>query len=208
MRACARANECELSAPFSVVSGRYPICHFFPMMPSSTLISRGRSPLSALAFAVFAALVHLPAQAQALPPGVHIGMSADDLQAAVPGVERVPRPLRLAGGLSGGWRAPPSVIGGLPFEPVFYFAGGQLRRIEWTAAAEGQADIAAAAFGRIVDWGRQSFGPELGSNDPGSAYAAWVDGDWDVYAQRSADARHASVRLVYKARQLKDGSEL
>ena len=65
-----------------------------------------------------------------------------------------------------------------------------------------------AAFAEIVAWGRQSFGPELGSNDPGSAYAAWVQGDLDVYVQRTSDPRHASVRLVYKARQLKDASEL
>lgn len=156
-----------------------------------------------------ACITFLPAlRAQELPSGVRAGMSAEELNAALPGLERVLRPSRLAGGLAGSWRAPPKLIGGLAFEPVFYFAGDQLRRIEWTAAAEAQPDQGAAAYGALVDWGRQSFGPELGSNDPGSAYAAWVDGDWDVYAQRSADARRASVRLVYKARQLKDGSEL
>jgi hypothetical protein len=35
-----------------------------------------------------------------------------------------------------------------------------------------------------------------------------VDGDTDVYAQRTGDSRRASVRLVYKARQVKDASEL
>jgi hypothetical protein len=52
------------------------------------------------------------------------------------------------------------------------------------------------------------FGNELASRDPGSAYAAWVSNDTDVYVQQVSDPRRASVRLVYKARQLRDGSEL
>lgn len=146
--------------------------------------------------------------AQALPAGVRLGMSADELQAALPGVEHVPRPQRLAGGLAGNWRAGPTRMAGLSFDPVFFFAGDQLRRVEWVAAAGSEPDLGAAAFAEIVAWGRRSFGPELGSNDPGSASAAWVQGDCDIYAQRVGDPRHASVRLVYKARQLKDASEL
>ena len=164
-------------------------------------------PLRALAV-----LAWLPAAqavwAQALPPGVRLGMSADELQAALPGAERVQRPQRLAGGLAGAWRAAPTQLAGLSFEPVFFFAGGTLRRVEWVAATAAAPDLGAAAFAEIVAWGRLSFGPELGSNDPGSASAAWVQGDCDVYAQRISDPHHASVRLVYKARQLKDASEL
>jgi hypothetical protein len=147
--------------------------------------------------------------AQALPPGVRLGMTAEDLRAAaLPGLERVARPQRLAGGLAGNWRAAPAIVAGLPFEPIFFFAEGTLRRMEWLAAVETQPDLGAAAFADIVAWGRNAFGPELASNDPGSAYAAWVQGDTDVYAQRTTDPRHAAVRVVYKVRQIKDGSEL
>jgi len=147
--------------------------------------------------------------AQALPPGVRLGMTADELQAAaLPGLARVARPQRLAGGLAGSWRAAPAIVAGLPFEPVFFFAEGTLRRMEWFAAVDAQPDLGAAAFADIVAWGRNAFGPELASNDPGSAYAAWVQGDTDIYAQRTTDAHHAAVRLVYKVRQVKDGSEL
>ncbi len=148
------------------------------------------------------------AHAQALPAGVRLGMTAQQLQAAVPGAERVHRPQRLAGGLSGTWRAAPMRVAGLSFEPVFFFAEGLLRRVEWAAPANALPDLGAAAFAELVAWGRGNFGPELGSSDPGSAYAAWVQGDTDIYAQRVSDPRHASVRLVYKARQLKDASEL
>jgi len=162
-------------------------------------------------FAIAAALLGAAgaSQAQALPPGVHLGMTADALQAMLPGLERVLRPQRLAGGLAGSWHAEPAMVAGLSFEPTFYFAGGQLRRVEWVAAAQAAPDLGAAAFAEIVAWGRGAFGPELASSDPGSAYAAWVQGDTDVYAQHVVgDPRRASVRIVYKARQIKDASEL
>lgn len=168
------------------------------------LVSKSLRALAAVA----SLLAAHAATAQALPSGVRLGMSADELQATLPDVERVQHPQRLAGGLAGNWRAGPTRMAGLSFEPVFFFAGGQLRRVEWVAATATKPDLGAAAFAEIVAWGRRSFGPELGSNDPGSAYAAWVQGDCDVYAQRTRDPRHASVRLVYKARLLKDASEL
>jgi hypothetical protein len=174
-----------------------------PPMHSIRLAPLSRA-LTGAVFVLAAAVAH----AQALPPGVHLGMSADELRAALPGLEHVQRPLRMSGGLAGNWRAAPSVIAGLPFEPVFYFAGDELRRVEWSAAVDQTPDLGAAAFGEILAWGRSSLGPELASNDPGSAYAAWVQGDTDIYAQRNSDPRHASVRLVYKMRVLQDGSEL
>lgn len=149
------------------------------------------------------------AHAQGLPPGVRLGMSADALQAALP-VERVARPQRLAGGLAGSWRTAPTEMAGLPFEPTFFFAGGELKRVEYRAVADdpAQAPQLAAAFAELVRWGRAQFGNELGSSDPGSAYAAWSQGDTDIYAQHTVDARRATVRLVYKASQRKDGSAL
>ena len=146
--------------------------------------------------------------AQALPPGVRLGMTPDELQAALPAAERVQRPQRLGGGLLGSWRGEPVQMAGLLFEPTFFFAASELRRVEYVAAAQGTPDSGAAAFAALVQWGRGAFGNELASRDPGSAYAAWVSNDTDVYVQQVSDPRRASVRLVYKARQLRDGSEL
>lgn len=146
--------------------------------------------------------------AQALPVGVQIGMTADALQSALPAVERVARPQRLPGGLVGNWRLAPTMLAGLPFEATFYFSGGALKRVEYLAATQAEPDRGASAFAQLLDWGRAAFGPEVGARDPGSAYASWVSGDTDVYAQHVDDPRRASVRLVYKARQLNDGSAL
>ena len=163
-------------------------------------------PFSALAGA--ALLISGAVSAQSLPPGVQLGMSPAELQAALPDAQRVARPQRLAGGLAGTFRGAPTAIAGLDFEPTFYFAGAQLRRVEWAAAADAQPERGAAAFDELVAWGRGRFGNELASRDPGNRYAGWIAGDTDVYAQLVESGRGASVRLVYKTRQLKDASEL
>jgi hypothetical protein len=161
------------------------------------------------AFAASAALFCAGAlHAQSLPPGVRLGMSAEQLQAVLPAAERVQRPQRLSGGLVGNWRAAPVEMAGLLFEPTFFFAASELRRVEYVAAAQATPDSGASAFTALVQWGRGVFGAELASRDPGTAYAAWVSNDTDVYVQQVSDPRRASVRLVYKARQLRDGSEL
>ena len=163
-------------------------------------------PFFALAGA--ALLISGAVSAQSLPPGVQLGMSPAELQAALPDAQRVARPQRLAGGLAGTFRGAPTAIAGLDFEPTFYFAGAQLRRVEWAAVADAQPERGAAAFDELVAWGRGRFGNELASRDPGNRYAAWIAGDTDVYAQLVESGRGASVRLVYKARQLRDASEL
>lgn len=157
---------------------------------------------------LIAALAAAAVHAQALPAGVRLGMSADELRAAVPALERVQRPQRLAGGLVGSWHSTPVMMAGLMFEPTFFFAASQLRRVEYVATLQGAPESGAAAFDELVQWGRSAFGAELASRDPGNAYAAWVSSDTDIYVQHVSDPRRGSVRLVYKARQLRDGSEL
>ncbi len=191
--ACARdADGSELRRPAAVRPARsfFRLPVIFPLRPFVLL------------FFVTACTAH----AQNLPPGVRLGMTAEALQEVLP-VERVARPQRLAGGLAGSWRATPAVVAGLPFEPTFFFAGGELRRVEYVAVNGDPAQVS-ATFAELVRWGREQFGNELGSSDPGSAYATWVQGDTDIYAQQTIDARRATVRLVYKARLLKDGSAL
>ncbi|MBO9516026.1 MAG: hypothetical protein J7549_18065 [Variovorax sp.] len=172
--------------------------------PLRALRARASRLLAAGAFACAAAAVH----AQALPPDVHLGMTAQELQAALPSVERVPRPARLSGGLLGSWRGEPALMAGMMFKPTFYFAEGQLRRVEYEASAQGLTDGGEAAFSALLNWGRDAFGAELAAVDPGSASAAWSRGELDVVLQRTGDAHRANLRLIYKQRQLRDASEL
>lgn len=165
----------------------------------------------ALALALWVGIAGIPdwVAAQELPAGVELGMSADALRAAVSDVVRVARPQRLAGGVVGTWHAPAvRLVDALDFEPVFFFGGGRLVRVEHVAAGIDAPDRGEAAFAALRDWGRSRFGAELATRDPGSEIAAWVDGDTDVYVQRTVDARGATVRLVHKARVVKDGRTL
>lgn len=168
------------------------------LAPASRILSVGAS----------VALAPVAAHAQSLPPGVHLGMTAPELQAALPAAEPVSRPQRLSGGLRGSWRGEPAPIAGLMFKPTFYFADGQLRRVEYDASAQGLPDGGEAAFSALLKWGRGAFGTELAALDPGSTSVAWSGGELDVVLQRTGDAHRANLRLIYKQRQLRDGSEL
>lgn len=172
-----------------------------------------RGPACAVLVAALCAGAAAQSHAQALPPGARIGMDADQLAVAVPGLKRVARPARLAGGLAGLWRGNAVDVAGQHFEPTFFVAGGQLRRVEYAAVTTAADDHGTAAFAALLDWGRRAWGRERLARDVGSLQASeiasWtVADDLDVYLQRAQTPREASVRLVYKLRQLKDGSEL
>lgn len=142
-----------------------------------------------------------------LPAGVELGMGADALQHAVPGMARVPRPQRLAGGLVGLWRLAPVAIAGVSGAETFFFGGQELRRVEFVADASDLADGGSAAFGELLEFGRRTYGPETAANDPSGSYAAWTSGGLEVYAQR-VPAPHATVRWVVRQSEGKDASEL
>ena len=139
------------------------------------------------------------AHAQAVPGGARLGMTVPQLRQAVPSLQRVARPTRLAGGLAGSWSAPPTHVAGVPLKPTFFFAAGQLRRVEYLAA-----DAGAASFAALRKWGRARWGAELGAWDPDASFASWSSDDVDVYLQQAG----AKLRLVVKRRELKDASEL
>ncbi len=147
------------------------------------------------------------APVQPLPDGVELGMGVDALRQALPGIAHVPRPQRLSGGLVGQWRLAPVVIAGLEGTQTFFFAGRELRRVEFVADASALADAGAAAYGELLQFGRSSYGSETAANDPSGSYAAWTRGDLEVYAQR-VPAPRATVRWVVKRSEGKDASEL
>lgn len=152
------------------------------------------------------ALAVSAAQAQSLPEGVRWGMSAQDLRAALPAVQPVVRPQRLSGGLVGAWSGAPVSVGGVALAPVFYFSADHLRRVEYSAQTDAQSGE--HAFDALIAWGRRSFGPEQASAGGEGRYAAWMQGDLDIYAQRVDRREGASVRLVYALHERKDDSVL
>jgi hypothetical protein len=140
-------------------------------------------------------LAPVAAQAQALPAGVHLGMTVPELRHAVPALRPVPHPARLAGGLVGRWAGPPVRVAGVALTPTFFIAGGRLARVEYVAPASG--------FDALLEWGRRKWGPELAQRSPEGTYASWARDDVDAYLQQAAQ-----VRLVIKRRVVKDASTL
>lgn len=143
----------------------------------------------------------MAARAQDLPPGVRLGMGVDELRQALPALDLVRRPQKLAGGLAGSWRLASTEIAGLPGSETFFFAAGTLRRIEFVAST----DAGVAAFDRIVAWARGMHGPEQAAEN--GSFAAWSSADVDIYV-RLAAAPHAAVQLVFSARPARDDRAL
>ena len=141
-----------------------------------------------------------PARAQALPGGAALGMSVPQLQQVEPALKRVPRPARLAGGLVGSWSADTVEVAGVALTPTFFFAEGELRRVEYLARDGGPA-----AFDALLGWARGAWGAELASTAPEGAYASWDRDDMQVYLQLAGTTL---VRLVVKRQVEKDASEL
>jgi hypothetical protein len=148
-----------------------------------------RSFLPSILLAIAALGVAAVATAQSLPAGVQLGMSPAELQAALPEAQRVARPQRLAGGLAGTWRGASTAIAGLTFEPTFYFAGTELRRVEWLADAGALPDHGASAFDALLGWGRGRFGNELASRDPGRSSSMAGAGPACAWSTRRASSR-------------------
>lgn len=164
----------------------------------SLLSSLSRSVVLAACLFAFSALV----SAEPLPGGAELGMSVPQLQQAVPGLERVAHPARLAGGLAGSWTGPAVQVAGIALTPTFFVAHGAVRRVEYLAPA------GSPAFDPLVAWGRSAWGAELASESPEGAYATWSRGDADVYVQRASGASGTQVRLVFRQVVAKDAGEL
>jgi len=139
------------------------------------------------------------AAAQSVPGGVALGMSAAQLQQADPAAARVPHPARLAGGLVGSWSGSAVQLANVALTPTFFFANGELRRVEYLAR-EGSA----AGYAALLAWGRATWGDELASTAPEGAYASWDTPELQAYLQFSGN----QLRLVTRKRVLKDAGEL
>lgn len=146
----------------------------------------------------------LGAGAEPLPPGIALGMNASQLREAVPGLFRVARPARLAGGLVGRFSAPDIPIAGESLAPTFYFVGEELQRVEYVEAPP----MPDRSFEALLAWGRAQWGQELASSSPEALYATWTREDMNVYLQRTLPPMQPSVRLVFRRIIAKDASEL
>ncbi|RYZ11083.1 MAG: hypothetical protein EOO24_07345 [Comamonadaceae bacterium] len=169
---------------------------------TARLVPSARAAVLAVAIACGAA-GPVRGESAALPASVTLGMTVAQLQQALPGLQRVTRPVRLAGGLVGSWAGEPVDIAGVAVVPTFFMAGGQLRRIDYLAQ-----DTGPAAFAALLDWARQAWGAELAGSGPEGAYASWSVEGVDAYLQLPAGGSAARTRLVVKQQVRKDADDL
>ena len=159
---------------------------------------------SRLLIGAIVALLAATSRAQSLPDGVELGMTVPQLRQAVGTLKPVPHPLRMAGGLIGAWTSQSVVIAGVDVAPTYFFAGGQLRRIEYLASSL----VDEMSFDAVLAWARAQWGAELSSLSPEGAYANWAQGEVDVYLQQAGGTQPSQLRLVIKRRVLKNAGEL
>jgi hypothetical protein len=162
-------------------------------------LSRWRRGFALACFSLMVSTAH----AQVLPGAAELGMTVQQLQQAVP-LRAVPHPAHLAGGLAGSWSGPAIVLAGVALTPTFFFAEGQLRRIEYLAFPDADAQ----GYDALLAWGRAAWGPELASEGPEGTYATWSSDTLDAYLQRTGDAHRPQLRLVVKRHMGKDAGEL
>lgn len=145
-----------------------------------------------------------------IPSGVHLGMTASELREAVPGLQPVRRPQTVAGAVSR-WRVDHVQQADLVFDETFFFAEQTLQRVELVLQPDSSAQTD-DVFAHLVASLRASYGPELplhgglSSVEAGSAF--WVHDDLDILALQSGSAGQTRVRLIYKARIVRDASAL
>ena len=168
-----------------------------PCLFLRTLLPRAIASLSLV-------LLATTAHAQALPGGAQLGMTAQALREVVPSLQRVRRPVHMAGGLTGSWRGPVVDIAGVPFAPTFFFAEGELKRVEYLADDRAPAN----GYESLLAWGRYTWGPELASQGSEASYATWTSGQVQAYLQQAGGAQRAQLRLVVKLLAARDASEL
>ena len=87
----------------------------------------------------------------------------------------------MAGGLIGSWTSQAVVIAGVQVIPTYFFAGGQLRRVEYVASSL----VDEMSFDAVTAWARGQWGAELSSQSPEGAFPHWAQGEVDAYLQRA-----------------------
>ena len=148
-------------------------------------------------------MIAAPTFAEDMPGGAQLGMSADQLAQSVPSLTKVRRPVRMTGGLVGSWSGSSTEIGGVRMTPTYFFAEGELRRIEYFY----ESSHTSADFDALVAWGRGRWGQEVTSYGPRTTYASWAKDDVDAMIQQT-EGSPGQLRFIVKERVLKDASQL
>lgn len=141
------------------------------------------------------------------------GIDAAQLHTLAPQIQRVPKPVWGPGGTRGLWAAPDATLAGHTFAVLYFFRRGQLQQIEHTWSSDEPACRARAVYGDVVADLSAQWGPAETTTDNAQGPAQddstlWGANGTDLIAYVLDTGQRCSVRVVNRARQLKDASEL
>lgn len=133
-----------------------------------------------------------------------LGLTLAELREAVPGLERLARPVVAPRGLRGQWHLAGTSLVGQPFDSVFYLRGQKVERIEQVRNVSAPC-AEDTTFRNVV----QSMALDYGSVPNGlDAFGVSADGTVDVAAHLQISTDACVIRVVYQPRVLKDASTL
>lgn len=133
-----------------------------------------------------------------------LGMSHEQVVAALVDAQPVRSPRRLSSGALGSLRVPDALCEGTHFEQTLFFAQQKLAQMDLVLLSPGAEDAVNRIQAALLQSLRARLGPELAAGDS----ASWAGADADVMLFRSGRPGHPSLRLVIRQRQLVDAGEL
>ena len=134
-----------------------------------------------------------------------------------PGMRKLPKPQWGPGGSRGLWALPVASVAGYAFEGVVFLRDNRLQRLEYRWHSDAHPCLARAVFEDVVQSVSAKLGaPALSSSidvadaDPSSAgkTAFWVAFDTDFITYMEDTNMRCSVRLVNRARALRNADSL
>ena len=148
--------------------------------------------------------------AQTAVDGHLLGLTDTELQAALPEVQRLHKPVPGPRGLRGSWEASATRLRGLPFSSTFYIRDQRVQRIEqlWrsnTALCTGEQAFAAIASDLDAQYGARI---TSGEAEDAQQSSVWQAGTFDVIGYFTRTPGPCSIRMVYQWHVVKDASAL
>lgn len=145
-----------------------------------------------------------------------LGMSQEQVAAALADAQPVRSPRRLSSGALGTLRVPDALCEDAHFEQTLFFAHEKLAQMDLVLLNPVSGPGAEEALGRtqtaLLQSLRAKLGPELAAFGaaPGAVpdTASWAGAAADVMLFRSGRPGHPSLRIVIRQRQLVDAGEL
>ena len=142
-----------------------------------------------------------------------LGSSEQALVASFPEIKRLPKPIQGPRNSRGKWGVPEVLFAAQPFNITFFISTGLVSRIELLSTASRAQCMQRIPFEQVLaELGRtygdsQAFGT-FEDRGRSAQSVAFSNQDMDISLHYSMSPDACATRVIYKAREVKDASEL